>query len=459
MHKILIVDDEKNMRWAIKRAFKNEKYQFIEAANGQEGVRIFEEQDPDLVLLDLKMPKMDGLTALQEMKALEKNSDREVPVVMITAHGTTETAVEAMKLGALDYISKPFDVDELRVILRKALKYKGMQEKLSYLEETLELKQGKPLVGKSEKMNNVLQMVHQVAKTDATVLIFGESGTGKEIIADTIHRNSNRSDGPYIKVNCGAIPENLLESELFGYEKGAFTGASKRKIGKFQRAEGGSIFLDEIGELSLSMQVKILRVLQEREIELVGGTETHNVDLRIIAATNQNLYEKVQKQEFREDLYYRLNVFPIELPALRDRKEDIPLLVKHFFRKYLKDLGRKDMEVTAEALEALKSYSWPGNVRELENIVERTLIVNPVSPIKKEDLPLDLQRNQGDSSRGKSTFRLPEEGINLEMLEKDLITQALNRTNHNQTKAAKLLGISRHTLLYRMEKYHLRNKT
>lgn len=461
MHKILIVDDEKNMRWAIKRAFKNQPYEFLEATNGEEGLRVFEKEEPDLVLLDLKMPKMDGLTALEKMKALEKDMEKDIPVVMITGHGTTETAVEAMKLGALDYISKPFDVEELRIILRKALEFKGLREKLNYLEEALELKQGKPIIGKSRKMNDVFKMVNQVAKTDATVLILGESGTGKEIIADTIHRNSVRHQGPYIKVNCGAIPENLLESELFGYEKGAFTGAVKRKIGKFQRAEGGTIFLDEIGELSLNMQVKILRVLQEREVEPVGGLHTHTVDIRIITATNQNLYKKVQNQEFREDLYYRLNVFPIELPALRERKEDIPLLVQHFLRKYQTELGKKNMDISEEALVSLMEYTWPGNIRELENIVERTLIISNNQLIETEDLPAGLltsseAKTSDTKITGEATFRLPEEGIKLETVEKDLILQALKRTDYNQTRAAKLLGISRHTLLYRMEKYHMK---
>ncbi len=461
MHKILIVDDEKNMRWAIKRAFKNQPYQFWEAANGEEAVKIFEKEEPDLVLLDLKMPKMDGLTALGKMKALEKEMEKEIPVVMITAHGTAETAVEAMKLGALDYISKPFDVDELRIILKKALEFKGLRDKVNYLEEALELKQGKPIIGKSEKMNAVLKMVNQVAKTDATVLILGESGTGKEIIADTIHRNSDRHQGPYVKVNCGAIPENLLESELFGYEKGAFTGAVKRKIGKFQRAEGGTIFLDEIGELSLSMQVKILRVLQEREVELVGGLETYTVDTRIITATNQNLYEKVKKQAFREDLYYRLNVFPIELPPLRERKEDIPLLAEHFLEKYQQELGKKNVVISKEALDALMDYNWPGNIRELENIIERTLIISSNQVIEKKDLPPGLITGgvSADSNAqhpDDRTFQLPREGINLDLLEKNLILQALERTDFNQTRAAKLLGISRHTLLYRMEKYQLK---
>jgi len=461
MHKILIVDDEKNMRWAIKRAFKNQPYQFFEAADGEEGLRVFEKEQPDLVLLDLKMPKIDGMSALKKMKGMEKEMDREIPVIMITAHGTAESAVEAMKLGALDYISKPFDVDELRIILRKSLEFKGLREKVDYLEEALELKQGKPIIGKSEKMNGVLKMVNQVAKTDATVLILGESGTGKEIIADTIHRNSARHQGPYVKVNCGAIPENLLESELFGYEKGAFTGAVKRKIGKFQRAEGGTVFLDEIGELSLSMQVKILRVLQEKEVEPVGGMESHPVDIRIITATNQNLYEKMKKQEFREDLYYRLNVFPIELPPLRKRKEDIPLLAQHFLEKFQKELGKKDMILSEEAIEVLGNYHWPGNIRELENIIERTLIISNRPVIGKKDLPAGIisggvSADADSVQSGETPFQLPEEGINLDDLEKDLILQALERTDYNQTRAAKMLGISRHTLLYRMEKYQLK---
>ncbi|ABR49393.1 two component, sigma54 specific, transcriptional regulator, Fis family [Alkaliphilus metalliredigens QYMF] len=448
MNKILIVDDEKNMRWAMKKALKTEDYQVFEAANGQEGVEKFQELQPDLVLLDLKMPVMDGLEALQKMKGI----DEHIPVIMITAHGTTESAVEAMKLGAIDYISKPFDIEELKIVIHKALQVKGLQDKVDYLKEELQSQTGKTIIGKSEKMEAILNIVDRVAQTNATILILGESGTGKEVIANAIHYNSGRREGPYIKVNCGAIPENLIESELFGYEKGAFTGATNRKIGKFERAKNGTIFLDEIGDLNLNMQVKLLRVLQEKEFERVGGNENIQADVRVIAATNRDLYKMVEEERFREDLFYRLNVIPIELPALRERQEDIPLLIEYFIDKYSSEIGRKNMTIDDEAKEKLISYQWRGNIRELENVIERMLILSAGNVISKENLPPEILREKIPTK----DFALPDEGLSIDDLEKDLIKQALERTNHNQTKAAQLLGMSRHTLLYRIEKYNLK---
>lgn len=300
-------------------------------------------------------------------------------------------------------------------------------------------------------MKKVLEIVERVAKTNATVLILGESGTGKEVIANTIHYNSDRRDKPYVKVNCGAIPENLIESELFGYEKGAFTGATSRKIGKFEKAQGGTIFLDEIGELGLSMQVNLLRVLQEREFERVGGNETVKVDIRVIAATHKDLFKMVQEGSFREDLYYRLNVIPIELPALRDRKEDIPLLIEHFLKHYGKEIGRKNLSISKEAMEKLIQYKWSGNIRELENMIERLVIFVDGDLIEERHLPSEVFM----PTEMNNYFKLPETGVNLEEVEKSLITQALKISNGNQTHAAKLLGITRHTLIYRIEKYKL----
>lgn len=448
--KILIADDEKNMIWAMKRALKDENYIIITASNGKEAIEKAKQYEPDLALLDLKMPEMDGIEALKIIKRF----NNKLPVIMITAHGTMETAIEAMKIGALDYISKPFDIEELKIQIRKALDIKNMTEQIEFLTEELKNQRGKVIIGKSKKLKEVLEIVNRVAKSNATVLITGESGTGKELIANAIHYNSDRADKPYIKVNCGALPDNLIESELFGHEKGAFTGATSRKLGRFERADGGTIFLDEVGEINLPMQVKLLRVLQEKELERVGGIETVKVDVRIVAATNRDLKKMVEEGSFREDLYYRLNVIPIELPPLRERKEDIPQLIDYFLNKYCKELGRNKMKVSEEALKIMTNYNWKGNIRELENVIERLVILSEGNIIEKKDLPKEFNNKTNELI----DFVLPEEGINLEEVEKSLIKQALKISNYNQTKASKLLGISRHTLIYRMEKYNIEIK-
>lgn len=444
--KILIVDDEKNMIWALKKALKNESYTIITAYNGKDAVEMVKEQNPDLVLIDLRMPEMDGLEALEKIKKW----NHKISVIMITAHGTMESAIEAMKMGALDYISKPFDIDELKIQIRKALDINNMKEEIDFLREELKSKTGNKIIGNSKKMQRILQTVDRVAKSNATVLITGESGTGKELIANAIHYNSSREEKPYIKVNCGALPENLLESELFGYEKGAFTGATGRKLGRFDRADGGTIFLDEIGELTLPMQVKLLRVLQEKEFERVGGVENIKIDVRVIAATNRDLKKMMEDGSFREDLYYRLNVIPIEVPSLRERKEDIPGLTYHFLDKFKGEIGKKK-GISQGAVDKLVEYHWKGNIRELENVIERLVILVEGDIIEEKDLPKEILSNE----KGDNIFELPEGGIYLEEVEKKLIQQALMKSNGNQTHAAKLLGITRHTLIYRMEKYHL----
>lgn len=447
MKKILIADDEQNMLWAIKRALKGKEYKIITASDGLEALEKFKTHEPDLVLLDFKMPKMDGMNVLKEIK----NINSKIPVIMITAHGTMESAIEAMKIGALDYISKPFDIDELKIQIKKALEIGDMKEQIDFFKEELRNITGKPIIGDSSHMKRVMEIVERVSTTNATVLITGESGTGKELIASAVHYSSDRSDKSYITVNCGALPENLIESELFGHDKGSFTGAVSKKLGRFERANKGSIFLDEIGELSLSVQVKLLRVLQEKEIERVGGTETIDIDVRIIAATNKDLKKMVEEGTFREDLYYRLNVIPIQLPALRERKEDIKLLVEYFLEKYCKEMGRDSMKISIEAINILTNYSFKGNIRELENIIERLVILSEGTLIDKNDLPREILF---ESSR-EFQFKLPSNGINLEKIEKSFILQALKICDHNQTKAAKLLGVTRHTLIYRMEKYNI----
>ncbi len=446
--KILIADDEKNMVWAMKKALNNEQYIIITAYNGEEAVEKVKSEEPNLVLLDLRMPKKDGMMALKEIKKINQN----IPVIMITAHGTMESAIETMKMGALDYISKPFDVEELKVYIRKALDIDKMNKQIEYLTEQLKNNTGKVIIGDSPKMKDILQMVDRVAKSNASILITGESGTGKELIANAVHYSSNRSGNPYIKVNCGAIPENLIESELFGHEKGAFTGDINKKLGRFERADGGTIFLDEVGELSLATQVKLLRVVQEKEIERVGGSEVLKIDVRVLAATNRDLEKMIEKGTFREDLYYRLNVIPLELPPLRERKDDIPFLVQYFIAKYCKEMGRELIELNEEAMDILIQYKWKGNIRELENVIERLAILSKGRCITKEDIPKDMYLKEAESQ----DFILTDDGINLEEVEKSLINQALVKTDNNRTKAARLLSITRHTLLYRMEKYNIK---
>jgi DNA-binding NtrC family response regulator len=449
IRKILIADDEPNMIWALKKALSKEEYEIISADNGEEAVEGLAEE-PDLIIMDLKMPKMNGLEALRKIKEINPK----IPVIMITAHGTTDTAVEAMKIGALDYISKPFDIDELKVVIKKALEYKSLNDEINYLRERLDESSSK-IVFKSRSMEEVLKLVYKVAPTEANVLILGESGTGKELIADEIHRLSKKNKGPLIKLNCGAFAENLLESELFGYEKGAFTGAVSRKKGKFELAEGGTVFLDEIGEISEAMQVKLLRVLQEKEFERVGGETTIKGDFRIIAATNKDLKSMVDDNKFREDLYYRLNVVPIKISPLRERKDDIPLLIEYSIDKFSSQMGKNRFRISNEALDLMMKYDWPGNIRELQNIVERCVILASGQEITEDLLPNEIK---SQNNLVGSSIVLPEEGISLEEVEKNLIMQALERTDQNQTNAAKLLGITRHTLIYRMEKYNIITK-
>lgn len=446
--KILIVEDEKNMVWALTNALRQEGYQIDSVLRGDQAIETIERTNPDLVLLDIKLPGMDGITVLSTIREL----GNDVPVVMMTAHGTLDTAIQAIKLGATDYLSKPFDLDEMKIIVQKALQFGEMTKEIHYLKDELNKSLKDKIIGNSQKMKDLLEVAEQVAKSDATVLITGESGTGKEVIADYIFKTSLRSDKPFVKVNCGALTETLLESELFGHEKGAFTGAVSRKPGRFERAEGGTIFLDEIGEIPISIQVKLLRVLQQKEFERVGGTETLTADVRILAATNRNLAEMVEEGLFREDLYYRLNVIPVDIPPLRERREDISLLLEYFVNKFATKMNRKPLLIEESAMACLVNYNWKGNIRELENLVERMVILSRTGTVSLNDLPKEIKTKDDQMS----LFYLPESGINLDEVEKDLIEQAMKRTDNNQTKAAKLLGISRHTLLYRMGKYDMK---
>lgn len=451
MKKVLVADDEANMRWALEKALLKEEYEVITADNGQIALDKILSERPDLVLLDYKMPKLNGIEVLREIKSI--NPD--LIVIIMTAHGNTAAAVEAMKLGAYDYIMKPFDIDELLLAVEKAFELRNLRQQVDLSKQEVAEQQGwEQMVGQSTPMKSVLNLVKRVAPTTATVLLQGESGTGKELVAHAIYSLSSRWEGPLIRVNCAALPESLMESELFGHEKGAFTGAHALKAGRFELADGGTLFLDEIGELSLGVQAKLLRVLQERTFERVGGVKTLKVDVRIIAATNKNLLDEIKEGRFREDLFYRLSVFPINLPPLRERIEDIPLLVQHFLEKLSPNGETK--RFSAEVIERFSHYDWPGNVRELQNIIERMVIICPDQEIGVEWIPDMIEK--GIQGKGVQPFTLPPEGISLEELEKTLLEQALERAEGNQTHAAQLLGLSRHAYLYRLEKHGIDRK-
>jgi DNA-binding NtrC family response regulator len=449
MQRILIIDDEKNMRWILERGLKPLGYHVSSASHGLEGIESAKADEPDLVILDLKMPGIDGVETLKRLKSIYPK----LPIIMITAHGTMETAIEAMKCGATDYIIKPFDLEEMKIVIQKNLAVQDLVKEVDFLRSELYQKyNSQNIIGQSPSMQQIFAMIDRVADSNATVMIYGESGTGKELVARAMHFNSPRKEKPYIQVNCAALPESLLESELFGHEKGAFTGAVARRQGRFELAHQGTLFLDEIGEISLAMQAKLLRVLQEKTFERVGGIETIKVDVRIVAATNRNLQAAIKEGTFREDLYYRLNVIPLQLPALRERKEDIPLLVQYFLDKH--DIKKRIQDIDPDAMKALVNYQWPGNVRELENVLERAIIIAPGNRIMCDQVPLDSSKKPQEVQS--IIADIPDEGISLEEVEKLLIMKALAKAEGNQTKAAQLLKISRHTLLYRMEKYGLR---
>lgn len=447
MKTILIADDEKNMRWILKNALSTSGYKVIEAADGAEALEKFSSEYPDLVLLDLKMPKLQGIEVLQSMIELRE----EIPIIMISAHGTINTAIEAMKLGAFDFISKPFDLDALQLQILRALKMNGLSQEISDYKKSLTEIGNTGIIGTNPIILQIFEVIEKVAKTDAVVLITGETGTGKEVIGNAIYSKSNRYNKPFVKVNCGAIPETLIESELFGHEKGAFTGAISRKPGKFERADGGTIFLDEVGELPLDIQVKLLRIIQNKEYERVGGTETLTCDIRIIASTNRDLKKMVADGTFREDLFYRLNVIPIQVPPLRARKSDIPILGQYFIQRICGEMNKNIPDVETQVWGCLTDYNWPGNIRELQNIIERVLILNDHQTIKVKDLPVEVRKNFHENVE----IELPYEGINMDAVIRSFIVQALERSGGNRTKAAELLGITRHTLLYRMDKYKI----
>lgn len=453
--KILVADDEQSMREFLDIMLKKEGYKVTLASNGEEVIHLIENDLFDLVLLDIRMPKLDGITALKRIKAISP----ETIVIMITAYASADTAIKAMKEGAYDYITKPFKVDEIKLIVKNAL------EKISLQKENLLLKQVVKdryhfgnIIGQSSKMLALYELLEKVAPTKTNILITGESGTGKELVAKAIHYNSPRKEKPFVTLNCGAIPETLIESELFGHVKGAFTDAIATKKGLFEVADEGTIFLDEISELPLLMQVKLLRVLQDKEFKRVGGTEDIRVDVRIISATNKDLELAVKEKRFREDLFYRLNVIQIKLPPLRERKEDIPLLASHFLKKYSEELNKKISTITPEALQILLNYEYPGNVRELQNIIERAVALESHTELTTHHLHSYLSEPPF-LKKGPIDIEIPSEGIDLEKvveeLERTLLLKALDKTKGIKKKAAELLHINFRSMRYRLEKYGL----
>ncbi len=445
MPAILIVEDEAKMRRLLELNLGEDGFTTFSAGDAEAGLKLLRENSIDLVLTDLKLPGMNGLEFLQAVK----QQNAVLPVVVMTAFGSVETAVEAMKAGASDYVLKPFSLAEMRMVVRKELDVRDLREENRSLREALGKKYAHPnVVARSPKMQEVLATVERVAPTNSTVLLGGESGVGKDLIARAIHEKSRRASGPFLKINSTAIPENLLESELFGYEKGAFTGAVASKPGKFELADKGTLFLDEIGDVPPVTQVKLLRVLQEREFERLGGTRTVKVDVRLVAATNRDLRAALEQGTFREDLYYRLNVVPIDIAPLRERKEDIPDLVKLFITRFSGDSGKPVEDITPEAMRTLVSYHWPGNVRELQNIIERACALAKGNMLGVDDIHLDTR--PAKTSNGATGF-LPE-GMTLDQWEDELVQEALRRSNGNKSQAARLLGLSRNALRYRLSK-------
>ena len=449
MKKVLVVDDEMSVRESLKMALKQD-YVVVTAPSAEEALRLMEDETPDVVLLDILMPGIDGLAALQRLRTV---NDR-VPVIMLTATQTRHTAFQAGRLGAYDYVTKPFELEDLKLRINHALEHEALRaENQELRSEVTRRYQFGSIIGKSKEMNRVFRTIEQIAGTKTTVLVTGESGTGKEMVAKAIHYNSPRRDKSFVAINCAAIPDSLIESELFGHERGAFTDARARQTGKFEVADGGTLFLDEIGELSQATQAKILRVLQEKEIQRVGGTETLHIDVRLITATNKDLEEAIRHGTFRSDLFYRINVVPIFLPPLRERREDIVLLIDHFLKKLADDHRRPARCFSKKSLDLLMNYDWPGNVRELENVVERVVALTDAETIEEKDLPDEVVNNyranflKREVLSGNIDFEKAERRF-----EEDILTAALERCNYVQTQAAEMLGITRRMLKYKMDK-------
>ncbi len=447
---VIIADDDASFRRVLEYQLKQAGYDVLKAADGAKALEIFSQNRCHAVLTDLDMP---GLSGNELLKAIKQQSP-DTPVIVITAYGTIDSAVEAMKAGAFHYLTKPLNQEAMLHTLDQALKFAGLVTENRNLREAVSAAfRFDGIVGNSKAMQHTIDQATQLARVDTTVLITGESGTGKEILSKAIHYNSARSGKPFVVINCGAIPDTLLESELFGYRKGAFTGATANKTGKFETADGGTVFLDEIGDLPLPLQAKVLRVVQENEIDIIGESKARKVDVRILAATNRDLKQMVADGQFRQDLYYRLNVAPLQLPPLRDRREDIPLLVRSFAERICKRYEKAPVNIGSGILHKLERYSWPGNVRELENVIERLIVFSQDGAANIGDLPEEIQQPQ--LTLGKVVLSIPPEGISMAELDKELIVTALERNQWNQTRAAEFLRITRNVLVYRMQKYRL----
>jgi len=454
MSTILVIDDERSMRDFLAIMLKKEGYQVNVAEDGKSAYQAINKNVYDVVISDIRLPDTNGIEILKHCKKVSPDTD----FILITAYASTETAVEAVKIGAADYVYKPFDIDELRIIINRCISKKKLEREHVYLKKSVERQlQFENIIGSSPRMQIIFDLIRKVSGTNSTILITGESGTGKELVAKAIHVNSLRKDNAFVFINCGAMPESLLESELFGHVKGAFTGAVTNKKGLFEVADKGTLLLDEIGEMSLGMQVKLLRALQEKQIRPVGGTEEIPIDVRVIAATNQDLQKAVQDGKMREDLFYRINVIPIKIPPLRERKEDIRLLADHFVRKYSQEMGKGISRLASEAIRYLENYEWPGNVRELENAIERAIALETSEVISTESLPEKITHlpQQGDWT----IFKIPERGIDLEghieQMRREVLVEALRRCNGVQKDAAKFVGMSFRSFRYYAKKYRL----
>jgi two-component system response regulator AtoC len=451
---ILVADDDASIRSLLKQLLSDEGYSVVEATTGTEVVEKVKDVNPDLVIMDVRMPELDGIEALSKLKV----SSPKTSVLIMTAFGSSNNAIRAMELGAFDYITKPFELDKISHTVKRVIEYRDLTSEIQVLrDEISSLVQTERIVGNSPAMQEVYKTVGKVAKADATVLITGESGTGKELVAEALHYNSNRRSGPIVKVSCAALPETLLEAELFGHEKGSFTGAMTQRRGRFEMADKGTIFLDEVAEMSLPMQTKLLRVLQERKIERVGSSLPIKVDIRIICATNKDLQRQVEQQKFRDDLFYRLNVINIHMPPLRDRKEDIPALVEHFLAKHRYSATAQPAAISEEALKRLMEYDWPGNVRELENVVERAVVLSRGQIITSRELPFGDHEGDGHEEEGGDEVSVEKSFFkkSVAQFEKDLIMKALRDANGNRSKAAEMLGIYRRLLYAKIKEYGL----
>lgn len=450
-YRILVVDDEHLIRWSLEQSLKRQGYEVATAASGEDALRALRDDPPDLMLLDIQLPGINGLDVLEKAKEIAE----EVIVIMVTALGVLETAVKAMRMGAYDYINKPFNLDELAIIIKKALETGELRREVQHLRSEQTRKYGiSNLIGSSRHMVNVLAMVQKIARSDAsTVLIQGESGTGKELIAKAIHYESARADKPFMAINCAAMPETLLESELMGHEKGAFTDAKVQKRGLFEMADGGTLFLDEIGDMEPGMQAKLLRVLEERTFRRVGGTKDIQVDVRIISATNKDLLKAMEERTFRNDLYYRIQVIPVFLPSLRERKEDVLTLAHHFISHFNREFGKQVKGISPMAEKFLSEYHWPGNIRELKNVIERAIILESDDILMLEHLPHEMVAKAGAGGSGPLNLTIPPEGIDIEDVERELIRQSLEVSEGNQSKAAKKLNLGIDAFRYRMKKF------